>query len=51
MKDSAAKCSPMFNKKGEEINGEKLHKSGILTLETQLGMSTSFCFKKSYALM
>lgn len=45
MKDSAATCSSMFSKKGEEINGEKLHKLGILSLETQLGMSTSFWFK------
>lgn len=51
MKDSAAVCSSMFSKKGEEINGEKLHKLGILSLEMQLGMSTSFWIKKSYALM
>lgn len=51
MKDSAAICSSMFSKKGEEINGEKLHKLGILSLKMQLGMSTSFWFKKSYALM
>lgn len=51
MKDSAAICSSMFSKKREEINGEKLHKLGILSLEMQLGMSTSFWFKKSYALM
>lgn len=46
MKDSAAVCSSMFSKKGEEINGEKLHKLGILSLEMQLGMSTSFWIKK-----
>lgn len=51
MKDSAAVCSSMFSKKGEEINGEKLHKLGILSLEMQLGMSTSFWIKKGYALM
>lgn len=33
MKDSAAVCSSMFSKKGEEINGEKLHKLGILSLD------------------